>query len=477
MSEVFEEEVELETKTSLKNVFIWSLYDLANTVYSMVIVSLIINQYVLIIGQRVNNLSYAESEFIFATVIMVMQLIIAIGMPIAGALSDYAGKRKPFVIVLTGVILIFASLLGIFQSLWLVLLFYVIANMAYQWSLAFYDSMLPFIAAPRHAGKVGGFGVAFGYLGTIIGIIAMLILSSIWGSPRSNPADGWVKFGYLDEWWTYVIAMGIFLIFALPFFFVKERKKKGETPPMKQIVKGSFQQLGTTFRDIRKHREMFKFIIGYFLIVEVANVIIIKMILIVTDGMGMDYSFANYFIIIATISAVLFTYPIGIFADKKGAKASFILVCGIWIIALIISIIATFAWSPIAVPEMLGGDVGNGWSFPFIMVLMMGILAGPALGGTWVAQRYMIIELAPKEKFGEYMGFSKLSGKVSASIGPLIWAAIIALNESDGANWDLNVAYTLAVGVVGLIMIVGLIIILFVKPSKSILKEDGMVAA
>ncbi len=476
MSEVFKEEVELETKTSLKNVFIWSLYDLANTVYSMVIVSLIINQYVLIIGQRVNGFTYAKSEFIFATVVMVMQIIIAIGMPIAGALSDYAGKRKPFVIVLTGIILIFASLLGIFQSLWLVLLFYVIANMAYQWSLAFYDSMLPFIAAPRHAGKVGGFGVAFGYLGTIIGIAAMLVLSSIWGSPRSNPDDGWVKFGYLDEWWTYVIAMGIFLIFALPFFFVKERKKKGETPPMKQVVKGSFKQLGTTFRDIRQHREMFKFIIGYFLIVEVANVVIIKMILIVTDGMGMDYSFANYFIIIATISAVLFTYPVGIFADKKGAKATFVMVCGFWIIALVISIIASIAWSPIAVPEMLGGAEGNGWSFPFIMVLLMGILAGPALGGTWVAQRYMVIELAPKEKFGEYMGFSKLSGKVSASIGPIIWAAIIALSDPNGANWDMNVTYALAVGVIGLIMLAGLVVILFVKPTKSILKEDGMVA-
>lgn len=477
MSEVYKEEVELETKTSLKNVFIWSLYDLANTVYSMIIVSLIINQYVLIIGQRVHGFTYAKSEFIFATVIMVMQLIIAIGMPIAGALSDYAGKRKPFVIVLTGIILIFASLLGIFQSLWLVLLFYVIANMAYQWSLAFYDSMLPFIAAPRHAGKVGGFGVAFGYLGTIIGIAAMLVLSSIWGSPRSNPEDGWVKFGYLDEWWTYVIAMGIFLLFALPFFFVKERKKKGETPPMKQVVKGSFKQLGTTFRDIRQHREMFKFIIGYFLIVEVANVVIIKMILIVTDGMGMDYSFANYFIIIATISAVIFTYPVGIFADKKGAKATFVMVCGFWVIALTISIVASMLWSPIAVPEMLGGAEGNGWSFPFIMVLLMGILAGPALGGTWVAQRYMVIELAPKEKFGEYMGFSKLSGKVSASIGPIIWAAIIALSNPDGANWDMNVTYALAVGVVGLIMIAGLIVILFVKPTKSILKEDGMVAA
>ncbi|MHA1954311.1 MAG: MFS transporter, partial [Candidatus Heimdallarchaeaceae archaeon] len=126
MTEVFEEEVELETKTSKKNVLIWSLYDLANTVYSMVIVSLIINQYILIIGQQ-QGLSYVQSEFIYDTVIMVMQIVIAIGMPIVGALSDTAGRRKPFVLVLTGVILLFASLLGLTHSLWLVLLLYVVA--------------------------------------------------------------------------------------------------------------------------------------------------------------------------------------------------------------------------------------------------------------------------------------------------------------------------------------------------------------
>ncbi len=473
MSEITSE-VELETKTSKSNVFLWSLYDLANTVYSMVIVSLIINQYILIIGQNVEGWTYSYSELVYGTVVMVMQIIIAIGMPIAGALSDYSGKRKPFVLVLTGVILIFASLLGIYQSMWLVLLLYVIANAAYQWSLAFYDAMLPFIAAPKDAGKVGGFGVAFGYLGTIIGIAAMLVLSGKWGSPNSDPDSGAVVFGYLEKWWTFVIAMGIFALFAIPFLFVKERKKKGKTPPAGQIVKGSFKQLGATFRDIRNHKEMFKFIIGWFLVVEVANVVIIKMILIVTDGMGMDYEFGNYFIIIATIAAVLFTYPIGMFADRKGAKLTFILVCAFWVAALIIAIVASVFWSPITVPEMLGGNPDDPWTIQFVVVLIMGILAGPALGGTWVAQRYMVIELAPKEKFGEYMGFSKLSGKVSASLGPLIWAAVITLKEPP-FYWQTKNAIALAVAVMGIIMLVGLAIIMFVKPKKTILEEVGAI--
>ncbi len=126
--------------------------------------------------------------------------------------------------------------------------------------------------------------------------------------------------------------------------------------------------------------------------------------------------------------------------------------------------------SPIVVPSTFGGS--GGWTFPFIMVLLMGLLAGPALGGTWVAQRYMVLELAPKEKFGEYFGFSKLSGKVSASLGPLIWGAIMGLE----AVLLLNNVYAIAIAVAGAIMLVGLVIILFVRPQKQILIEEGVIA-
>ncbi|MHA1446025.1 MAG: hypothetical protein ACTSSN_05010, partial [Candidatus Heimdallarchaeaceae archaeon] len=130
MSEVLEEEVELETKTSKLNVFNWSMYDLANTIYSMIIVSLIINRYVLVIGQVEYGMTYGEASFVFGTIAAVMQVVTAIGMPIMGALSDTTGRRKPFVLVLTGIILLFASLLGLFHNIAIVLILYVIANIA-----------------------------------------------------------------------------------------------------------------------------------------------------------------------------------------------------------------------------------------------------------------------------------------------------------------------------------------------------------
>ncbi|MHA1551398.1 MAG: MFS transporter [Candidatus Heimdallarchaeaceae archaeon] len=460
MSDVIEEEVELETKTSKYNVFKWSMYDLANTVYSMIIVSLIINRYVLVIGQVDYGMTYGEASFVFGVVAAVMQVITAIGMPIMGALSDTTGKRKPFVLVLTGVILLFSSLLGLFHNITVVLILYVIANIAYQWSLAFYDAMLPFIANPKDVGKVGGFGVAFGYLGTIISLLVMFPLILIFGdvvSKATNPAD--LSYGYTGNWWVFVVPMALFLVFGLPLIFVKERQKKAKLSEQKDVLKKTFKQLGRTFKDIRKHRQMFIFVIAYFFIADVANVIVAYMTPLVTDALQIQSAsistdlFAIVFIIIATVSAVAFTYFIGKFAEKYGAKNAFFLVGGLWGIALIIGIIGIFVWAPITV----------GFNFPFIMIILMGCTAGVALGGTWTAQRVMVVELAPKEKFGEYFGFSKLSGKVSSALGPIIFGAILlAYDPTIGFK-----AYGIAMAAVGGIMLLGLIIMIFVRPDKS----------
>jgi UMF1 family MFS transporter len=148
------EETVVETTTSKRNVFFWAMYDLANTIYSMVIVSLIINRYVLVIGQTEYGLSYGNVFFLYGIVALVMQIGVAICIPFLGALSDNVGKRKPFVLSLTGIILLFASLIGFTQDLTLVLVFFIIANVAYQFSLMFYESMLPFIAKREDIEKV-----------------------------------------------------------------------------------------------------------------------------------------------------------------------------------------------------------------------------------------------------------------------------------------------------------------------------------
>jgi len=446
-----DDDIEYETTTSRRNVFFWAMYDLANTIYSMVIVSLIINRYILVIGQLEYGMSYGTVSFLYGVVSLVMQIGVAVCVPILGALSDNVGKRKPFVISLTGIILLFASLLGFFHDLSTVILFYVIANVAYQFSLTFYDAMLPFIAKREDIGKVAGFGVAWGYFGTILSLFIMYPLIIILNDMNSDPTSpDPLTYGYTGFWFTFVIPMILFLVCAIPFLYVREKQKKGKRPPIGKLISNTFKQLGSTFKDIRKHKSMFIFIIGYFFVADIANVIVLYMTPIVTDGLLIAGGtlFAILFIIIATFSAVAFTYFVGKFGEKHGAKKTFYLVGALWGISLTIGILLIFSTDGIEL----------GANLPFILSIIMGVVAGPALGGTWTAQRIMVVELAPKEKFGQFFGFSKLSGKLSSALGPFIWGTVMLSYDIIGNN-----AFGWAMIAVGIIMGLGILIISFVK--------------
>ena len=455
-----DEEVEYETTTSRKNVLFWAMYDLANTIYSMVIVSYLINRYILVIGQLEHGMSYGEASLIFGLVSALMQIGIAIAVPIIGAISDKAGRRKPFVISLTGIILLFASLIGFFHNITYALFFYIIANVAYNFSLTFYDAMLPFIAKREDIGKVAGFGVAWGYLGTILSLLTLLPLILIYGNVVSDPTSpDPLSYGYTSTALPFILSMFLFLVCMIPFLFVREKQKSGKMPPIGKLISGAFKQVRSTFGDLRKNRPLFIFLIGYYFVSNVASVLIVYMTPLITDGLviglepnvGDDY-IAIMFILIATISAVVCTYFVGKFGQKKGAKNTFYLVGLLWSIALILGVIFTFATPYILV----------GLNIPFILSLVMGVVAGPALGGTWVAQRIMVVELAPKEKFGEFFGFTEISNKASSAIGPLVMGTILLTYDTIG-----KAAYGWALLAVGIIMAFGIFIISFVKTNQA----------
>ncbi|MHA1204502.1 MAG: MFS transporter, partial [Candidatus Heimdallarchaeaceae archaeon] len=58
----------------------------------------------------------------------------------------------------------------------------------------------------------------------------------------------------------------------------------------KELLNDSFGELYRTFRDIRKHKEMFKFIIGYFFIVDMANTANIILLDVLRDAIGFPES-------------------------------------------------------------------------------------------------------------------------------------------------------------------------------------------
>lgn len=155
---------------------------------------------------------------------------------------------------------------------------------------------------------------------------------------------------------------------------------------------------------------MLLFIIAWFILSDAVNTVIAYMKVAAVHGLKFSESQATILLGIGIVGAVLLTYPIGPIADKWGPKAAFYVVGSAWIVATLIFIFS-------------GLKVGNA-VIPAELAYVSAVLVGMALGGTWVVQRQMVIELAPPDDVTQYFGFSKFTGKISAAIGPMLYSGV-----------------------------------------------------
>jgi UMF1 family MFS transporter len=106
----------------------WVLYDLANTIFSLNIISLYFSLWV------VDDMGGRDGDYLVAN--SVSMALMFLSAPLLGALSDQTPRRLPFLVFTTVVCCVFTAVLGT-GGLWLSLVVFVVANYFYQGGLIF----------------------------------------------------------------------------------------------------------------------------------------------------------------------------------------------------------------------------------------------------------------------------------------------------------------------------------------------------
>ena len=104
------------------------------------------------------------------------------------------------------------------------------------------------------------------------------------------------------------------------------------------------------------------------------------------------------------------------------------------------------------------------------LVYVFPVLVEPALGGSWVVQRQYVTELSPPSKVGNYFGFANIFGRISAAIGPFIWATTI-LGQIKIAGFSIEMATRIGFDFIGSIMLIGYFIIMEVDDVHEICRR------
>lgn len=440
-----------------RNVKKWVAYDLGNTIFSMVVVSLTITPLIYIMYfDRLGNGKDAinSGNLAIAVTLFIGNILMALTSPFLGAYSDQLKKRNGLLMKLSIVcILLMGSLVvsAYTSSIILILIIFLFANLFYQMGLVVYDATLPFITDADKLSKVSGYGVAIGYFGSFIGIAIGFALIPFYGDFFADDTfefdDGSIgprfEIGYIP--YVFPIAAFMFFLFSLPMLTLKEKPR--DTPPKSKetIFSEVVDQVKTTGGEVYNYRDMKIFLLGWLIFVDAANTVIAFMTPMVQVGLEFGEGSTVLAVLgIGIASAVVFTYPVGIYVDKNGPKKGLTLITFLWITALIIALLTNLSTDALSTPSWL--------------VYIFPIILGPGLGGTWVVQRAFVTELSPPEKVGNYFGFANIFGRISAAFGPFVWFASVKI-FSDFIDYSIEMSTRISIGILGILMLVGYFIL------------------
>jgi len=446
----------------------WAFYDFANTIFSMNIVTMYFAQWIIVDNKKEDiyySTSYALSMF-----------LVAITMPVLGAISDVKGKRKPFLLTLTIGCIFSTILIGVTSNnvvdmntkVFLALTFFVVANFCFEGGLVFYNALLPEVSTKDNIGKVSGLGVSLGYVGAIVGLLLVkpFVEGNLFGMKIPFTSDGGREKAFIPT------AL-FFLLFSLPIFLwvkekVRENFDKLKIPPEageKVKIKLAFLRLWEGISNTQKYPGVLRFLIANFFLADAIATVSIFMAVYAQLVMGFPDSAKIWFFIVSTTSAVIGSFLCGYVTDFIGPKKTLFFVIIGWILSLSV--------------VMFIADKTIFW--------IMGSLVGIFLGSTWTASRPLLTSLAPKEVLGQFFGLYSLSGKAAAILGPIIWGFVILYFKADkvivqnaisflknfGVVFSyqviLTIQYRFAVGALVVMMILGLII--FIKVPDRFRKE------
>lgn len=187
----------------------WAFYDWANSVYPLVITTAIFPIFyqghtskVLEDGSTMDRVRFFGFEFIntelYSYVLSLSFLIVSALSPLLSGIADYSGQKKSFLKAFCYLGAMGCALLFFFDEdhLELSMLFVMMASIGFWGSLVFYNAFLPEIAEPSLHDRVSAQGFAFGYLGSSLLLIAILILLQTVGNHIAKFA-----FPLVGLWW------------------------------------------------------------------------------------------------------------------------------------------------------------------------------------------------------------------------------------------------------------------------------------
>lgn len=409
-----------------RQVYSWALYDWANSAYATTVMAgffpIFFKQF------WGDGIDIHRSTFNLGISNSVASIVIAMTAPILGSIADTWGVRKRFLLIFAAVGIIMTGALGfVARGQWvLAMALYVFATIGFTGGNVFYDSLLVNVSGKKKMDVVSALGYGLGYLGggILFGFTVVMTLNPDRFGLTSSSEAVRISFIAVAVWWA---------LFSLPLLLFVHEPAGRQEGTRGSVVGAAIRELLSTFRDIRRFRNVFLFLIGYWCYIDGVDTTVL---------MAVDYGLSLGFDQTVLIKALLLTQVIGFPAaiafgklgEKLGAKT------GIFIGISVYVCVAFWGYFMKAQVEF------------YVLAIAVGLVQG----GVQSLSRSFYGRLIPKDKAAEFFGFYNMLGKFAAVLGPLLmgWTSVATGNAR------------YSIFAVILLFLTGAVVLHFVKEEK-----------
>jgi len=369
----------------------WVLYDFANTIFSLVVVTRYFNDW--IINER------GQPDVLVGAMSAAVSLLLVLALPVLGVRADVQGRHKPILMIFTTLCVALTALLGVVGPVLLAVVVAGLATFCFNVADSQYHPLLATVAPQeRRRGRVSGTGVAVGYLGSLTALFTIGAIAT----------DGHAQAAFLP-------AAVLFGVFALPcFVLVREPPRQprsgdgaggGRPRPVAELT--------AAVRRARHAPHGRLLVARFFYVDAIATVIQFTTVYARRTG-DFDDGELDLLLAVATVAAIAGAVVAGLLAERVGPRKVVLVTLAVTVATL-----------------LLGAGTGSS-----ALLWVLGPVVGMALGSLSAVDRIFLLRLVPEDRRGEDFSLYALVGKLSSGFGPLVlWGGtILAMRELAGLS-------------------------------------------
>ncbi len=380
----------------------WASFDFAETIFSVMIFTYAFPLWMDQLGGKHYHLTGARSLSVL--------LFLLIG-PWWAHRVDRIGHHAPrnhfwWSVTLTALPVM---LLGTVHTLSPLLLLFVVAGVAYQMALAFYNNLLPDVAEEQ-TGWTSGMGVGLGYVGSAVALFLTRGLSLSF--PRIFLLTGLL-----------LILMG-----SLTTLAVRPRTPS-RTPTL------GFREL---YGFLLRHRTFALFLLAAFCLTEPAHTGILLLSLYFKRVFAMEAGTIAWLLGLSALFATLGAFTWGKLADRFSPTSLMFLLFPLWSFGLLSAALIP-AWG--------------------VWILAPGL--GVLLAGIWVLLRLVVLEQFHHGPLTLQFTFLALVERTASMLGPLLWSAIAH------AFHDSSMGFRVATGSLAFFPVIGFFLLFQIRHFRN----------